>query len=128
MASTFYGYSSFYKGYCLRSSLEYIYARYLDYKEIGWTYESKTYTLSNEVRYKPDFLLETGEFVEIKGTFNFDQDLPKIRQFESDFNVKVLILQEKDLRQLIRPTPFVFEHLKQEWKSQAKVRGMHSFG
>lgn len=80
------------------------------------------------MRYKPDFLLETGEFVEIKGTFNFDQDLPKIRQFESDYNVKVLILQERDLRQLIKPTPFVFEHLRQEWKSQAKVRGMHSFG
>jgi hypothetical protein len=42
--------------------------------------------------------------------------------------VKVFILQEKDLRQLIKPTPFVFEHLKQEWKAQAKVRGMHSFG
>ncbi|MBD1824470.1 hypothetical protein H6F51_18540 [Cyanobacteria bacterium FACHB-DQ100] len=128
MASTFYGYSSLYKGYCLRSSLEYIYAKYLDYKGIAWTYESKTYTLSNGVRYKPDFFLESGEFVEIKGTFNFDQDLPKIHQFESDYNVKVLILQERDLRQLIKPIPFVFEHLKQEWKSQAKVRGMHSFG
>lgn len=128
MTSTFYGYSGFYGEHCLRSSLEYIYARYLDYMNMGWKYEHKTYILSNEVRYKPDFLLENGEFVEIKGVFNFEKDLPKIQQFESDYNVKVTILQEKDLRQLRQPTPFVFEHLKQEWKSRAKVRGMNSFG
>ncbi|WP_027842513.1 NUMOD3 domain-containing DNA-binding protein [Mastigocoleus testarum] len=129
MTSTFYGYSGFYREHCLRSSLEYIYARYLDYMNIDWTYEHKTYVLSNGVRYKPDFLLlENEEFVEIKGIFNFENDLPKIQQFESDYNVKVTILQEKDLRKLIKPTPFVFEHLKQEWKSRTKVRGMDSFG
>ncbi len=129
MTSTFYGYSGFYREHCLRSSLEYIYARYLDYMNIDWTYEHKTYVLSNRVRYKPDFLLlENEEFVEIKGIFNFENDLPKIQQFESDYNVKVTILQEKDLRKLIKPTPFVFEHLKQEWKSRTKVRGMDSFG
>lgn len=128
MTSTFYGYSGFYGEHCLRSSLEYIYARYLDYMKISWTYEHKTYVLSNEVRYKPDFLLENGEFVEIKGIFNFENDLPKIQLFEFDYNVKVTILQEKDLRQLIKPTPFVFEHLKQEWKSRTQVRGMDSFG
>ena len=129
MTSTFYGYSGFYGEHCLRSSLEYIYARYLDYMNIEWTYEHKTYVLSNGVRYKPDFLLlGNEEFVEIKGIFNFKNDLPKIQQFESDYNVKVTILQEKDLRTLIKPTPFVFEHLKQEWKSHARVRGMNSFG
>ena len=128
MTSTFYGYSGFYGEHCLRSSLEYIYARYLDYMKIGWTYEPKTYLLSNEVRYKPDFVLEDGSYVEIKGVFNYQTDLPKIHQFESDYNVKVTILQETDLRQLIKNTPFVFEHLKQEWKSHAKVRGMNNFG
>jgi hypothetical protein len=128
VTSTFYGYSGFYGEHCLRSSLEYIYARYLDYMNIAWTYEHKTYTLSNGVRYKPDFLLETGEYVEIKGVFNFQYDLAKIQRFESEYNVKVSILQEKDLRRLIKPTPFVFEHLKQEWKTRTKVRGMDNFG
>lgn len=128
VTSTFYGYSGFYGEHCLRSSLEYIYARYLDYMNIAWTYEHKTYTLSNGVRYKPDFLLETGEYVEIKGVFNFQYDLAKIQRFESEYNVKVSILQEKDLRRLIKPTPFVFEHLKQEWKARTKVRGMDNFG
>jgi hypothetical protein len=95
---------------------------------ISWVYEHKTYTLSNGVRYKPDFLLETGEYVEIKGDFNFALDLPKVQRFESEYAVKVLIFQERDLRQFIRATPFVFEHLKQEWKSLAKVRGMSSSG
>lgn len=93
---------------------------------IGRTYEHKTYVLSNGVWYKPDFLLETGEYVEIKGVFNYQNDLPKIQRFESEYKAKVAIVQEKDLRQLIKPTPFVFEHLKQEWKSRAKVRGQHS--
>lgn len=128
MASTFYGYSGVYKGHYLRSSLEYIYARYLDYKGISWTYEVETYTLSNGVRYKPDFLLETGEYVEIKGVFNFAHDLPKVQKFEADFKASIIIVQEKDLRDLIKPTPFVFEHLRREWKSQAKVRGMDTFG
>lgn len=128
MTSTFYGYSGFYGKHCLRSSLEYIYARYLDYMNIGWSYEHKTYTLSNGVRYKPDFLLENGEYVEIKGVFNFQCDLPKIQLFESEYNAKVTVLQEKDLRQLIKPTPFGFEYLKQEWKSNAKVRGMDNLG
>lgn len=128
MTSTFYGYSGFYGKHCLRSSLEYIYARYLDYMNIGWSYEHKTYTLSNGIRYKPDFLLEDGDYVEIKGVFNFQSDLPKIQLFGSEYSVKIIIFQEKDLRQLIKPTPFVFEHLKLEWKSIAQVRGMDNFG
>lgn len=128
MTSTFYGYSGFYGKHCLRSSLEYIYARYLDYMNIGWSYEHKTYTLSSGVRYKPDFLLKNGEYVEIKGDFNFQCDLPKVQLFESEYNAKITVLQEKDLRQLIKPTPFVFECLKQEWKTNTKVRGMDNFG
>lgn len=128
MASTFYGYSGVYKGYYLRSSLEYIYARYLDYKGISWTYESATYTLSNGVRYKPDFLLETEQYVEIKGVFNYAHDLPKIKQFQAEFKAQVVVIQEKDLRSLIKSTPFVFEQLRREWKSQAKVRGMEISG
>ncbi|MBD2090790.1 hypothetical protein H6F67_13100 [Microcoleus sp. FACHB-1515] len=100
----------------------------MDYKEITWTYESATYTLSNGVRYKPDFLLETGEYVEIKGVFNYAHDLPKIQQFKAEFKAEVIVIQEKDLRCLIKSTPFVFEQLRREWKSQAKVRGMDTSG
>ena len=128
MTSSYYGYSGFYKESYLRSSLEYIYARYLDYMSISWTYEPKTFTLSNGERYKPDFLLETGEYTEIKGSFNYEQCLPKVKCFESDFLVKVNLIQEPDLRILIKSTPLIFEHLKNEWKEVAKVRGMSISG
>lgn len=121
-------YCGYYKGYYLKSTLEYIYARYLDYMGIQWQYEVKTYELSNGGSYKPDFVLADGSYVEIKGGFNYETDLPRINIFEQDYGVSVKILQEKDLRRLIRSTPFVFEQLKQEWKQTAKGLGMDISG
>lgn len=89
----------------------------------------KTFQLSSGGSYKPDFfLIDSQKYIEIKGGFNFETDLPRIQQFEADFDVKVTVLQERDLRQLIRGTPFVFEHLKQEWKALAGTFGMDTSG
>jgi hypothetical protein len=121
-------YCGHYKGYYLKSTLEYICARYLDYMGISWQYEVKTFELSTGGSYKPDFLLSDGSFIEIKGTFNYLTDLPRIQTFEQDYQVKVAVLQEKDLRLLIRKTPFVFEQLKREWKQTAKGLGMDTSG
>lgn len=122
-------YCGHYKGYYLKSTLEYIYARYLDYLNLAWSYELKTFQLSNGGSYKPDFyLVDSQEYVEIKGGFNYALDLPRIQQFEVDQNVQVKILQERDLRQLIKATPFVFEQLKQEWKDLAGAFGMDTSG
>lgn len=98
-------YCGHYNGYYLKSTLEYIYARYLDHVGIAWRYEVKTFQLSNGGSYKPDFHLEDGSFVEIKGGFNYQTDLPRIKLFETDYQAHVLVLQEHDLRQLIRSTP-----------------------
>lgn len=95
---------------------------------IQWQYEVKTFELSNGGSYKPDFLLTDGSYVEIKGGFNDETDLPRITTFERDYGVSVKIIQEADLRRLIRPTPFVFELLKQEWKQIAKGLGMDNSG
>jgi hypothetical protein len=67
-------YCGHYKGYYLKSTLEYIYARYLDYMEIEWDYEVQTFELSTGGSYKPDFRLSNGSYVEIKGTFNYPID------------------------------------------------------
>jgi hypothetical protein len=40
----------------------------------------------------------------------------------------VTILQDNDLRKLIRTTPFVYEHLRQEWKLQSMGLGMDTSG
>lgn len=95
---------------------------------IQWQYEVKTFELSNGGSYKPDFLLTEDFYVEVKGGFNYETDLPRITTFEQDYGVAVTIIQEKDLRRLIRPTPFVFEQLKQEWKQIAKGLGMDTSG
>lgn len=121
-------YCGHYNGYYLKSTLEYIYARYLDHVGMAWEYEVQTFQLSNGGSYKPDFRLEDGSFVEIKGGFNYETDLPRVKLFETDYNARVLILQERDLRLLIRSTPFVFEHLKRDWKQLANGLGMDTSG
>jgi len=122
-------YCGHYKGHYLKSTLEYIYARYLDHVGTAWDYEVQTFELSTGGSYKPDFyLLEEKRYVEIKGGFNYKTDLPRIRTFEADHQTNVEIFQEPDLRKLIRPTPFVFEQLKREWKQVAQGLGMDTSG
>lgn len=121
-------YCGHYKGNYLKSTLEYIYARYLDYMGINWEYEAKTFYLSTGGAYKPDFVLSDGSYVEVKGGFNYEIDLPRIKGFEKEYGVTVKIIQEKDLRQMIRSTPMVYEHLKKEWKQLAKGFGMDTSG
>ena len=50
-----------------RSTWEANYARYLNHIGIKWKYETVTYQLGNNKTYTPDFLLEDGSLVEIKG-------------------------------------------------------------
>ena len=122
-------YCGHYKGYYLKSTLEYIYARYLDHLGIVWDYEVQTFELSTGGSYKLDFyLIEERRYVEIKGGFNYKTDLPRIKVFEVDHQTSVQIFQERDLRKLIRSTPFVFEQLKREWKQTAQALGMDTSG
>lgn len=120
-------YCGHYKGYYLKSTLEFIYAKYLDYMGVKWQYEIQTFELPNGGSYKPDFYLGD-HFVEIKGGFNYATDIDRIRAFEKIYNIPVKVLQEKEIRELISGTPFIYEHLRQEWKSQAKGLGMNTEG
>jgi hypothetical protein len=54
--------------------------------------------------------------------------LPRVKIFESDYQTRVQVLQEQDLRRLIRSTPFVFDQLKREWKQIANGLGMDTSG
>jgi hypothetical protein len=70
----YYFNKSFNKYVWLRSSWEYIYAKWLDEKNIIWDVECKTYKLSNNHFYRPDFFifnnlieLKIIKIVEIKG-------------------------------------------------------------
>lgn len=118
-----------YKGYYLKSTLEYVYARYLDHMGINWKYEIKTFDLSSGGSYKPDFfLVDSSEFVEVKGGFNLATDLPRIKQFELDYSQSVKVIQEKEIRSLLKSTPYTFNELKTEWKQIAQGLGMDLSG
>ena len=122
-------YCGFYKGHYLKSTLEYVYAVYLDYMGFNWDYEVETFSLPNGGSYKPDFyLIDSNEFVEVKGGFNYEVDLPRIDLFRAETRNKVTILRDKDLRLLIKQTPFVFNQLVKAWKAQAISLGMDTSG
>lgn len=54
-------------GCFFRSTWEANYARYLNHLGIKWKYEAITYQLGDNKTYTPDFLLDDGSLVEIKG-------------------------------------------------------------
>lgn len=86
------GYSGFYNNIYLRSSLEFAFAYYLDYKNIKWKYEEFTYKLKDR-QYKPDFFIYDNndnliEIIEIKGKENKIDGLKKFKNL-----IKYIIFQ-----------------------------------
>jgi len=83
-----------YKEICFRSSWEVAYAKYLDFNNIKWLYESKTFDLGNTT-YTPDFYLpESDLFIEIKGWWSDKFDI-KIKLFTELYsNINLIIYEE----------------------------------
>jgi hypothetical protein len=81
----------------LRSTWEYIYAKWLDRYNIKWEYESKTYLLSNGQTYRPDFkIYQENHFylVEIKGSL-YKHRLYKIKLFKKQYkNIEIIIIKD----------------------------------
>lgn len=95
------GYSGYYKNVYLRSSLEFAYAYYLDYKNIKWKYEYATYKLDGE-QYKPDFFIfddndNLVRIVEIKAKENKKDGLNKINKFKKLYNVPIVLIDYHDI-------------------------------
>jgi predicted nuclease of restriction endonuclease-like RecB superfamily len=82
-----------------KSSYELAYAKYLDSKGIEWEYEP-VFTLSNGTNILPDFKLQDGSIVEIKGYFRPDAKV-KWNMFCSEFKqIKKSLLTKDDLKRL----------------------------
>lgn len=95
------GYSGYYNGIYLRSSLEFAYAYYLDYKKIIWKYEIATYDLGDE-QYKPEFFIfndknELIKIVEIKAQTNKIDGINKIKKFKERYNIPIELIEYKDI-------------------------------
>jgi len=82
-----------------KSSYELAYAIYLDTNDIKWIYEPH-FQLSDGSNFYPDFELEDGTIVEIKGYFREDAKI-KWQLFDKDYpNIKKCLLMKSHLKSM----------------------------
>ena len=114
------GYSGYYNGIYLRSSLEFAYAYYLDYQNIDWKYEIKLYQLNDSI-YKPDFYIynkdgSLKEIVEVKGSGFKEQGLVRLKEFSLIYSEPIRIVSYKDIVKLYQESmPLRFHRAKRMW-------------
>uniref|UniRef100_A0A6M3JWQ5 Putative capsid protein n=1 Tax=viral metagenome TaxID=1070528 RepID=A0A6M3JWQ5_9ZZZZ len=97
----------------LRSSWEYVFAKWLDNHNIDWKYEYKQYKLSNGETYRPDFFIfKDGELkmiIEIKGYYKDREH--KIDVFRKDYSdIKIVKISK-----ISDYTPYSESKEKKEW-------------
>ncbi|MGP4039432.1 restriction endonuclease [Gracilibacillus sp. D59] len=115
------GYAGFYKGYYLRSSYEYAYARYLDYQKISWKYEVRSFDIGYKI-YKPDFFLydQNGlliEIVEIKSRNKEAKENARktLQYIEDKYFIKWNLISYEELLNLYKSLPFSLTSVITEW-------------
>lgn len=86
---------------CFKGSYEYKYVLYLDINKISWLYQPKTFPLSDEMTYTPDFYLSSEDkYIETKG-YLYPEHKIKIEKFLKEYpNLKLEILYKHDLEKL----------------------------
>jgi len=115
------GYAGFYKGFYLRSSYEFAYAKYLDFNLIPWSYEDKTFNLGYKI-YKPDFFFYDKEgrlmkIVEIKSRNkeakkNALLALDKVKEL---YGIDNELISYEELMDLYKSLPFTLNSVLMEW-------------
>jgi hypothetical protein len=87
----------------LRSTYEYIYAKWLDHHNIEWDVEQQTFQLENTT-YRPDFFIyEKGtlnKIVEIKGFW--DRGIVKTKELSKKLDIEIILI--KDIKPYIKTT------------------------
>lgn len=79
-------------GYYFRSSWEANYARYLNYRGIVWEYEPKRFYLKElDCTYLPDFRLEDGTYIEVKGWDTREARI-KRKAFRKQYGYKLIVI------------------------------------
>jgi hypothetical protein len=115
------GYAGYYNNVYLRSSYEYAYAKYLDFKGIRWTYEERTYDLGCK-KYKPDFFLyndndELQLIVEIKQRNSMirEKTILELNTLKNLYNIESEIVSYNELLILYKELPFSLTTTISEW-------------
>jgi len=100
-------------GCFFRSTWEANYARYLNHMDIKWKYESITYNLSENKTYTPDFILDDGTIVEVKGWLT-KQGKEKLDSFRKEYpDAKIVVVDRKAYNELKKLYQFKLE----KWES-----------
>lgn len=114
------GYAGFYKNTYLRSSYEYAFAKYLDYKNIEWKYEEKEFDIGHKI-YKPDFFIykdsQLLKIAEIKSSVKslVNQAKKDLIQFNNLFGIEYELITYTTLRALYEEMPDSLYKTIQEW-------------
>lgn len=97
-------------GCFFRSTWEANYARYLNSIGTKWKYESVTYQLGENKTYTPDFILEDGSHVEIKGWL-MAKGAEKIRLFKEQYpQISLQIIGRPEYNALKKQYQFLIEN------------------
>jgi len=102
----------------LRSTYEYIFAKWLNRTHQRWDVEVKNYMLDNFRSYRPDFFLYDSsdnliKIVEIKGYWDHNSD--KAKMLNDILQIEVAIIYGKEIREFITADS-TYEKELEEWK------------
>lgn len=121
----YYWNKTFNKYVWLRSSYEYIYAKWLDDKKIPWDVEVKTFKLNNGSLYRPNFFIYDKDdlkkysyIVEIKGHYDkYSRD--KHEFLKKETSEKIILVN--NIKDYIVETSNIYKELA-EWKRIRKLQ------
>lgn len=113
----YYWNSSMNKYVWLRSSWEYIYAKWLNKQKIKWDVECQCYKLNDNHLYRPDFFIFDDnnnliKIVEIKGFWKRDEYKPKLLNEQLDIDVVIID----------NITPYKENNDEKTWKNIRKLK------
>ncbi|MEH7178720.1 restriction endonuclease [Neobacillus vireti] len=120
------GYAGFYKGFFLRSSYEYAYAKFLDYNSFSWGYEEQTFDIGYKI-YKPDFFIYNStnkleKIVEIKSRNKIAKEtaLKSLEIIQSRFNIPCELISYEELLRIYSDLPYTLNSTISEWINDEK--------
>lgn len=115
------GYAGFYRGFYLRSSYEYAYAKYLDYHSIQWGYEDQVFDLGYRL-YKPDFFIYDNNgnvcrIVEVKSRNKkeIEKALNDLTEIHRKYGIECELVSYEKLRIIYEHLPFTLTGTIEEW-------------
>lgn len=117
----FYWNKTFNKYCWLRSSWEYIYACWLDNKNIPWDIEVKSFYLSNGERYLPDFFIFSNDLINLKSIVEIKGFWDRKKHEELRKMIKEEVILINDIKPYIKEGSSLNKETN-KWKKIRKLK------